>query len=153
TRVESAPLASFPAALVHSFFSLPPASPEAAASPWVAKETEYWIGKKGTSRVLIVPSGGTLNWCHLSASFTNEGSNSPPPNLLRSFPEEPLYLDLHWVRDGASRLSMREPRFHEAVLQLAATLHNRPKDELDGAVISIRGQTILLATSLLLGIP
>src|ERR1700722_2116959 len=134
-------------ALDQSLFFILLASPEAAASPWVAKETEYWIGKNGTSRVLIVLSGGTLKWDHLSASFTNEGTNSLPPNLLRSFPEEPLYLDLHWVRDGASRLSMREPRFHEAVLQLAATLHNRPKDELDGADIRIRRQNRLLATS------
>src|SRR3984957_17070721 len=134
-------------ALDQSLFFILLASPEAAASPWVAKETEYWIGKNGTSRVLIVLSGGTLKWDHLSASFTNEGTNSLPPNLLRSFPEEPLYLDLHWVRDGASRLSMREPRFHEAVLQLAATLHNRPKDELDGADIRIRRETRLVAVS------
>jgi WD40 repeat protein len=139
-------------ALDQSLFFILLASPEAAASPWVAKETEYWIGKNGTSRVLIVLSGGTLKWDHLSASFTNEDTNSLPPNLLRSFPEEPLYLDLHWVRDGATRLSMREPRFHEAVLQLAATLHNRPKDELDGADVRIRRQNRLLATSGLLAI-
>src|SRR5580704_3878453 len=134
-------------ALDQSLFFILLASPEAAASPWVAKETEYWIGKNGTSRVLIVLSGGTLKWDHRSASFTNEGTNSLPPNLLRSFPEEPLYLDLHWVRDGAARLSMREPHFHEAVLQLAATLHNRPKDELDGADIRIRRHNRLLATT------
>jgi WD40 repeat protein len=42
---------------------------------------------------------------------------------------------------------LREPRFHEAVLQLAATLHNRPKDELDGADIRMQRQTRLLAVS------
>src|SRR5207302_6353297 len=34
-----------------------------------------------------------------------------------------------------------------AVLELAATLHNRPKDELDGVDIRIRRQNRLLATS------
>jgi WD40 repeat protein len=134
-------------ALDQSLFFILFASPEAAASPWVAKEAEYWIGKNGTARVLIVLTGGTLKWDHLAGSFKSENTNSLPPSLLSSFPEEPLLLDLHWARDGVTRMRMREPRFHEAVLQLAATLHNRPKDELDGADIRIRRQIRLLATS------
>ncbi len=139
-------------ALDQSLFFILFASPEAAASPWVAKEAEYWIGKNGTSRVLIVLTGGTLKWDHLAGSFTSEHTNSLPASLLRSFPEEPLFLDLCWARDSATSLRMREPRFHEAVLQLAATLHNRPKDELDGADIRIRRQNRLLATSGLIAI-
>src|SRR5271167_4775732 len=139
-------------ALDQSLFFILFASPEAAASPWVAEEAEYWIGRNGTSRLLIVLTGGTLNWDHLAGSFTSESTNSLPPSLLRSFPEEPLFLDLRWARHGATRLRMREPRFHEAVLQLAATLHNRPKDELDGADIRIRRQTRLLAASGLIAI-
>jgi WD40 repeat protein len=139
-------------ALDQSLFFILFASPEAAASPWVAKEAEYWIGRNGTLRVLIVLTGGTLKWDHLAGSFTFESTNSLPTSLLRSFPEEPLFLDLRWVRDGATRLRMREPRFHEAVLQLAATLHNQPKDELDGTDIRIRRQTRLLAASGLIAI-
>jgi TIR domain/WD domain, G-beta repeat/Anaphase-promoting complex subunit 4 WD40 domain len=134
-------------ALDQSLFFILLASPEAAASPWVAKEAEYWIGRNGPSRVLIVLTGGTLKWDHLAASFTSEHTNSLPTSLLRCFSEEPLFLDLHWARAGATRLRMREPRFHEAVLQLAATLHDRPKDELDGADIRSRRQTRLLASS------
>src|ERR1700683_3061070 len=81
-----------------SFFILF-ASPEAAASPWVAKEAEYWIGKKGPAHVLIVLTGGSLKWDHLSGSFTSENTNSLPPGLLHSFPEEPLFLDMRWARD------------------------------------------------------
>jgi WD40 repeat protein len=139
-------------ALDQSQFFILFASPEAAASPWVAKEAEYWIDKNGTSRVLIVLTEGTLKWDHVAGSFTSEHTNSLPPSLLRSFPEEPLFLDLRWARDCTTRLRMREPRFHEAVLQLAATLHNRPKDELDGADIRIRRQNRLLATSGLIAI-
>ena len=128
-------------AIDQSLFFILLASPEAAASPWVGKEAEYWIGRNGTSQVLIVLTGGTLKWDHLAAAFTSEHTNSLPPSLLRAFPEEPLFLDLRWAREGATRFSMREPRFHEAVLQLAATLHNRPKDELDGEDIRIRRQT------------
>jgi WD40 repeat protein len=134
-------------ALDQSLFFILLASPEAAASAWVAKEAEYWIGRNGPSHILIVLTGGALKWNHSAAAFTSEDTNALPPCLLRAFPEEPLYLDLRWVRNGAPRLSMREPRFHEAVLELASTLHNRPKDELDGTDIRLQRETRLLAAS------
>src|SRR5215471_2611276 len=98
-------------ALDQSEFFILLASPEAAASPWVAREAEYWLGRNGSSHVLIVLTGGTLKWDHSTVSFTAEHTNALPPSLLRSFPEEPLFLDLRWVRDGATRLRLREPRF------------------------------------------
>jgi len=134
-------------ALDQSSFLVLLASPEAASSPWVAKEAEYWISKNGTSHVLIVLTDGTLRWDRTSGSFTPESTTALPASLLRSFPEEPLFLDLRWARDGTYPLRLREPHFHEAVLQLAATLHNRPKDELDGADIRNLRQTRLLAAS------
>ncbi|HSU58351.1 MAG TPA: TIR domain-containing protein [Bryobacteraceae bacterium] len=139
-------------ALDQSLFFILFASPEAAASPWVAKEAEYWVGKNGPSHILIVLTGGTLKWDHAAGCFTPEHTNALPENLLRCFPEEPLFLDLRWARDSTARLRMREPRFHEAVLQLASTLHNRPKDELDGADIRIRRETRTLAASALIAI-
>ena len=134
-------------ALDQSFFFILLASPEAAASPWVAKEAEYWIGRNGPSHILIVLTGGTLQWDRSAASFTSENTNALPACLLRAFPEEPLFLDLRWVREGTVRLRLGEPRFHEAVLQLASTLHNRPKDELDGADIRMQRETRLIAAS------
>ena len=86
-------------ALDQSLFFILLASPEAAASPWVAKEAEYWIGRNGTSHILIVLTGGTLKWDRSAGCFTPEHTNALPPSLLRSFPEEPLYLDLRWARD------------------------------------------------------
>jgi WD40 repeat protein len=139
-------------ALDQSLYLILLASPEAAASPWVAKEAEYWIGKNGTAHVLLVLTGGALKWDAAAAAFTPEHTDALPASLLRSFPEEPLFLDLRWARDGAARLRMREPRFHEAVVQLASTLHHRPKDELDGADIRVRRQTRLLAACGLIAI-
>src|ERR1017187_581091 len=51
-------------ALDQSSFFILLASPEAAASPWVAKEAEYWIGRNGPSHILLVLTGGTLTWDH-----------------------------------------------------------------------------------------
>lgn len=128
------------------------ASPEAAASQWVAQETDYWIRKNGPSHILIVLTGGTLQWNRSDACFTPESTNALPAALLRSFPEEPLFIDLRWVRNSGVRLDMREPRFHEGVLQLASTLHNRPKDELDGADVRMRRHTRWIAASGLIAI-
>src|SRR4029077_2399861 len=133
-------------ALDQALFFILLASPEAAASPWVEKEVEYWIGKNGPSHVLVVLTGGSLKWDHSSASFTSD-TTALPAILLRAFPEEPLFLDLRWARNDDAPLRLREPRFHEAVLQLAATLHNRPKDELDGADIRNQRHTRVLASS------
>ena len=69
-------------ALDQSLFFILFASPEAAASPWVAKEAEYWISRNGTSHILIVLTGGTLKWDHLASCFTLEHTNSLPQSLL-----------------------------------------------------------------------
>ncbi len=134
-------------ALDQSLFLILLASPEAAASPWVAKEVEYWIVRNGPSHILIVLTGGALKWDHSAAAFTSTETNALPPSLLASFPEEPLFLDLRWARDPGASLRLRDPRFREAVLQLACTLHNRPKDELDGADVRLQRQTRGLAAS------
>src|SRR5271169_1062264 len=87
-------------ALDQSLFFILFASPESAASPWVAKEAEYWIGRNGPSHVLIVLTGGTLKWDNSSGSFSSEHTTALPARLLRSFSEEPLFLDLGWAREG-----------------------------------------------------
>src|SRR6185437_12090047 len=81
-------------ALDQSSFFILLASPEAAASPWVARETEYWLGKNGPSHILNVLTGGTMKWDHPAGCFTPDQTKSLPANLLRAFPEEPLFLDL-----------------------------------------------------------
>src|SRR6185437_14989420 len=57
-------------ALDQSLYFILLASPEAAASPWVAKEAEYWINKNGLSHFLIVVTGGTLEWDRAGNAFT-----------------------------------------------------------------------------------
>src|ERR1700688_214352 len=65
-------------ALDQSFFFILLASPEAAASEWFAKEAEYWISRNGPSRILIVLTGGTLNWNHSTSCFSSEQTTALP---------------------------------------------------------------------------
>ena len=49
-------------ALAQSRYLLLLASPEAAASPWVGKEVEYWLAHKSADTLLIGVTDGTLDW-------------------------------------------------------------------------------------------
>src|SRR5215471_924084 len=65
-------------ALDQSSFFILLASPEAAASPWVAKEAEYWISRNGPSHLLLVLTDGNLKWDRSSGAFKSEDSNALP---------------------------------------------------------------------------
>ena len=118
-------------ALSRSEFFLLLASPEAAASPWIAREVEWWLTRRNTATMLIVLTGGEVSWSSQLGDFDRRGSSAVPDVLFAKLPEEPLYVDLRWARND-DQLSLRNTRFRAAILDLAATLHAKPKDELDG---------------------
>ena len=118
-------------ALSRSEFFLLLASPEAAASPWIAREVEWWLTRRNTATMLIVLTGGEVTWSSEHRDFNRSSSSAVPEVLFAKLPEEPLYVDLRWARND-DQLSLRNSRFRDAILDLAATLHAKPKDELDG---------------------
>lgn len=120
------------------------ASPEAATSRWVQKEVDYWITNRSSKSFFIVLTEGNLQWDLDRNDFEWSKTNSLPPNLKSYFRDEPLYLDLRWVRT-ADHLSLREHRLQDAIADLAAALHGRPKDELVGADIREHRRTLRLA--------
>src|ERR1700731_4410537 len=63
-------------ALDQSQFFILLASPEAAASPWVEREAEYWVGRNGSSHILIVLAGGALQWDKSTVAFAPETTNA-----------------------------------------------------------------------------
>jgi len=107
------------------------ASPKAAASEWVDREVEYWIGHRRADHILIVLTDGGIEWDDEARCFDERRSNALPKRLVRAFAEEPLYLDLSWARDTTD-LSLNHPRFREAIAEIAAALSGRDKDELIG---------------------
>ena len=117
-------------ALATSDFFILVTSPRAAQSPWIAKEVQWWLTNRSVARLLIVLADGTLTWDAVSLGFDAKQSTSLPACLLRAFPEEPLYVDCRFARTAHS-LSVRNPQFRDAILDLGATLLGRPKSELD----------------------
>ncbi|MGA7392366.1 MAG: TIR domain-containing protein, partial [Terrimicrobiaceae bacterium] len=120
-------------ALSESEYFLLLASPEAASSPWVQREIMYWIEQRPHDRekLLIILTGGELVWDHQNNDFDWTKTDALPRTAERSFAQEPLFLDLRWARKE-EHVSLRHPVFRDTIATLAATLHNRPKDEISG---------------------
>lgn len=133
-------------ALHHSEFFLFMASPSAAQSPWVQKEIEWWLANRSAQTFLILLTEGQIAWDETTREFDWTITTALPPQLSKAFTEEPLYTDLRWARTS-EQLSMRHSRFRAAILEVAATLLKRSKDELDGDDIRQYRKTRRLAWS------
>lgn len=115
-------------ALQSSRYFLLLASPEAAASPWVQKEIAWWLEHKPLQTLLIALTRGNIRWDLVVGDFDWDATDLLPPNLKGVFTEEPLWVDLRWVSDEKN-LSLRNPRFLDAVADLAAPLLGHPKED------------------------
>jgi hypothetical protein len=120
------------------------ASPEAASSNWVEREVE---GRLEDERpILIVLTGGEIVWDADVGKFDWERTTALPANLREHFAHEPLYVDLRWARERDD-LSLRDPRFHDAVATLAATIRGVDKDELSSLAVKRHRRALRLAWS------
>jgi WD40 repeat protein len=122
---------SIETAMAQSRFFVLMASPEAARSVWVQREVAWWLENRSSNSLLIVLTDGELVWSSASAEFDWDRTTCLPGNLKDRFSQEPLYVDLRWAKTEAN-ISLRNARFRAAVLDVAAPLHGRSKDELDG---------------------
>jgi WD40 repeat protein len=128
------------------------ASPPAAASPWVQQEIAFWLEHRSVETLLIVLTDGTIAWDPAAGDFDWHRTDALPGLLGRRFSAEPNYLDLRWARADTD-LSVRRPRFLDAVASLSATLRNVPLDDLIGEDVAhyrttrrlLKGTVITLA--------
>ena len=111
------------------------ALPGAAKSQWVSREISWWLENRASKKFLIVLTDGSLLWHESSGDFDWECTNSIPRSLSRAFSEEPLYIDVRWAR-SVEQLSIRHIKFRAAIIDIAATLLSRPRDDLDGAEVN-----------------
>jgi WD40 repeat protein len=106
-------------------------SPQSAASAWCNKEIEWWLANRTPDRILILLTDGDLVWNSEARDFDSSRTTALPLALRAKFSEEPLFTDLRWARDQAE-LGLANPRFRDAVLNVASPLRGVSKDELDG---------------------
>jgi WD40 repeat protein len=107
------------------------ACPQSASSAWCAREVAWWLAHRSSDSLLIVLTEGELAYDEAAGDFDWARTNSLPAALKGKFPIEPLYRDLRWA-SRPEQLALSDPRFRDAVLPLAAALHGKEPQELDG---------------------
>ena len=118
-------------ALSRSEWFLLMASVEAAQSKGVKKEIDWWIKHRSMDHLLILLTGGEIVWDEGCADFDWNRTTALPRSLSRQFTHEPKYVDLEWAK-SVTNLTLKHARFHAAILDIAAPLHGKAKDHLDG---------------------
>ena len=110
------------------------ASKDAATSPWIKKEIDYWRANKPKQRILLVLSHGEIVWSNNQNDFDWSETTALPRNLKDYFTQEPLWLDLRWTKIQYT-FDRKDPRFQDAVAGIASPIRGVPKDQLIGADI------------------
>ena len=136
--------ASIQTALDNSRYFVLLASPDAAASPWVQREIKHWLATKPSSTFLPVLTDGTLLWDEERGDFDPNASTALPAALRGVFDDEPRHLDLRWAHEE-TELDLRHSRFRSQVAEIAAPLHGKAKDELEGEDIRLHRRALRLA--------
>ncbi|WP_166362852.1 TIR domain-containing protein [Pseudomonas akapageensis] len=132
--------AAIHSALENSEYFLLIASPQAAKSPWVAKELNHWLKKDPRAeRVLIARASGDLVWNSSTESYDPVLSTALPPLLSRALKGEPLWVDLNGATSPERRL-LDDPDFRAESLKLAARLHGKTPEQLNGEDLKRRRQ-------------
>lgn len=100
-------------------------SPEAAASPWVNREIEYWVESHSVDRILPVVTGGIMAW-----DGQRLAGSAVPPTLAKLFKAEPRWVDLRFAQEE-EHLDLNNPRFLSAVADIASAIRGVPKEDLE----------------------
>lgn len=107
------------------------ASRQAARSPWVEREIQWWLQNRSIDKMLILLTDGELVWDRAANDYLWEKTTALPVGLRNQFRDEPLFVDFRWIKTE-DHLSLKNAPFRAAVLDIAAPLYGKDKDALDG---------------------
>ncbi len=114
-------------------------SPDAAESEWVNQEIAYWVAHKDASRILPVVTAGEFGWAD------GDVTGDAVPDALRGvFSSEPRWVDLRFAK-GEEQLDLQDPRFADAIADVASAMRGVPKDELAGEEVRQHRRTVRTA--------
>ncbi|MGD8939997.1 MAG: beta-propeller fold lactonase family protein [Gammaproteobacteria bacterium] len=137
---------SIESALIDSEYFLLLASPEAARSPWVEREVMWWLSNRAADSMLILLTDGKLVWNKETKDYDWQQTNALGPYLESQLENEPLFVDLRQAKSDDT-LSLRHSQFRSTILDIAAPLHGKDKDQLDGEDVREHRRTKMIATA------
>ena len=114
-------------------------SPDAARSEWVNQEIAYWVNNRDPKKILPVVTDGTFDW-----QGTDVTGDAVPDALRGVFDEEPRWVDVRWAKDE-DQLDLQDPRFADAVADIASTIRGIPKDDLASEEVRQHRRTVRTA--------
>ena len=126
------------------------ACPESAASHWVTREALFWCEQKGTSQLLVVLTGGELDWDEDAGAYS-DASTALNPAVRAELKTEAKFVDLRWAR-GVPDLSLRLSRLRSDVADVASPLRDLAPEELEGEDLRLHRRSIRLARAAVIAI-
>lgn len=134
-------------ALGQSEYFLFLASPASAKSPWVQNEIQWWLQNRSVDKLVLCLTDGVILWDNQTGDFDWEKTTAIPSSLKKAFPAEPLYADFRAAKADA-KYADSDPNYRGALLDVAAPLLGRSKDELDSEDIRLHRREERLAWAL-----
>ncbi len=120
------------------------ASPASAKSPWVHKEVEWWLQNRSVEQLIVGLTDGVILWNEQAGDFDWTTTTALPSSLKGVFPAEPLYADFRAAK-ASGKYADSDPAYRSALLDVAAPLMGRSKDDLDGDDIRLHRKAVRTA--------
>ena len=122
------------------------ASASGARSEWVNREIGWWLANRSPRRLLIVATSPGLVW---DTRLGDWAVDAPVPPALRGvLVREPRVADLVEVARSGGRLKLSD----DAIADVAAPIHGKPKDDLVGEHVREYRRTRRLVRGAVLGL-
>ena len=112
------------------------ACPTSANSHWVQQEVQWWLQNRSVETLVICLTDGVILWDDQTRDFDWEKTTAIPLLLKGAYPAEPLYADFRAAK-AADKYTDSDPVYRGALLDVAAPVMGRPKDDLDGEDIRL----------------
>src|SRR5664279_2678779 len=112
------------------------ACPTSANSHWVQQEVQWWLQNRSVETLVICLTDGAILWDNQARDFDWEKTTAIPLLLKGAYPARPLYADFRGAK-AADKYADTDPAYRGALLDVAAPVMGRPKDDLDGEDIRL----------------
>jgi WD40 repeat protein len=124
-----------------------------ADSVWVQKEVGWWLEHRTADTLILCLTGGTILWDSKTGDFDWTKTDALPRVLKAAYAAEPLYADFCAAK-AADRYADSDAAYRDPLLDVAAPLMGRAKDDLDGEDIRVHRRTerVAWAAGLLIAI-